>query len=838
VSYIESEQVINPNGVADEAAHIVLEGAWKYFVLAPLEELGKHVLSFWVKGKTTGDMTVNYGKEHQEFSITTDWQRVVFKFNAETITNIWIYFSGDEYWMYNTQLELGDFATDYSKNPKDVEEELKSDIEDTKEQVEQYRKETSAEILITQESITQSVTALEERISKDYYTKSETEARISVTQTGILQTVSTSITETRTYADTVASNAQINAISAASTDATNKANAAQANAIADTTNRLKSYSTTTQMNSAIDQRANSITSTVAATYTTKTETTNAINNINVGNRNILLQTNQGETGWSFNFQNGSYSKTAVTELGVNACKFTVTTASTGWAVIQYGNINRSIMSSGKTYTVEFDILPNKEVNVNVQFMQSNGVNNTGTFGTKSFAANVWGHYSGTVKFNSIAIGSQIVYITGLNSSGLQFTIANLIMVEGTKCGSWTQAPEDIETTITETTTQLQSQISQTQNSILQTVSATYATNGTVDQVKSSIASVELTANKINWLVKSGTSSSNFTLTDRTAELVASYINIKGLVQFSGLDSSTQTVITKVSNWSSSSNTTLIDGGKIYTGSITSDKLNVRDLNAFGATIGGFKIDQNSIYSGKNSGIEIHNNSSNDRYSYFRAGGDIINGDEYGTIIYGDGGIRIKQSGDINFVLYADTEASGINLTSTGNAEEGMRITMSGNYSSAIFVDVNGQYATGITINSTGYNAWSIKSTDGTALLYNIITNSAYTTSSDRKLKHNILPLDIDTTYDFIMSLKPSSFIYNDNEFERIHHGLIADEVKNSMGDKDWGVYVDTSYSFTDDTDNQELKAKQFKGIRYEELITDLIVVVQKLNEEINNLKNI
>lgn len=48
-----------------------------------------------------------------------------------------------------------------------------------------------------------------------------------------------------------------------------------------------------------------------------------------------------------------------------------------------------------------------------------------------------------------------------------------------------------------------------------------------------------TADKFTWIVKSGTNSTNFTLTDRTAQLVSDEINLKGLVKFSGLTSSTQ-----------------------------------------------------------------------------------------------------------------------------------------------------------------------------------------------------------------------------------------------------------------------------------------------------------
>ena len=55
-----------------------------------------------------------------------------------------------------------------------------------------------------------------------------------------------------------------------------------------------------------------------------------------------------------------------------------------------------------------------------------------------------------------------------------------------------------------------------------------------------------TADKFNWLVKSGTSSSDFTITDRFASLTAQYINLNGLVTFSGLNSSVQTTLNTAS----------------------------------------------------------------------------------------------------------------------------------------------------------------------------------------------------------------------------------------------------------------------------------------------------
>lgn len=93
----------------------------------------------------------------------------------------------------------------------------------------------------------------------------------------------------------------------------------------------------------------------------------------------------------------------------------------------------------------------------------------------------------------------------------------------------------------------------TKDGILSTVGDYYATSKYVETVENGvkenekyIASVETlanqTSNKFLWLVKSGTSATNFELTDRTATLVANAINLKGLVTFSGLNSDTQSKI--------------------------------------------------------------------------------------------------------------------------------------------------------------------------------------------------------------------------------------------------------------------------------------------------------
>lgn len=100
-------------------------------------------------------------------------------------------------------------------------------------------------------------------------------------------------------------------------------------------------------------------------------------------------------------------------------------------------------------------------------------------------------------------------------------------------------------------------------------------------------------------------------------------------------------------------------------------------------------------------------------------------------------------------------------------------------------------------------------------------------TSDKELKKDIESLGEESS-DFIYSLRPVKYRFKDNQSERYHHGLIAQEVKESMGDDDWGLYVDK---------NLETGESGGKALRYEELIADLIATAQSQNERIKALES-
>lgn len=117
--------------------------------------------------------------------------------------------------------------------------------------------------------------------------------------------------------------------------------------------------------------------------------------------------------------------------------------------------------------------------------------------------------------------------------------------------------------------------------------------------------------------------------------------------------------------------------------------------------------------------------------------------------------------------------------------------------------------------------------------------------SDKNVKKDIQALDIEDSAHFIYSLIPSEFRFKNGTSNRLHHGLIAQEVKKSMGDSDWGLFIDKkvdneNYIETEvnsETGEQTQLLTARYGLRYDELIADLIATVQSLNNRLKAVEN-
>lgn len=97
-------------------------------------------------------------------------------------------------------------------------------------------------------------------------------------------------------------------------------------------------------------------------------------------------------------------------------------------------------------------------------------------------------------------------------------------------------------------------------------------DNTSNDFGSKYSSVKQTADKVEWLVKSGTTSSNFTITDRLISLVATGINITGYVTFNALSTQGSTTIN-----GSNITTGTINANLITTGTLTGIKVISRAL---------------------------------------------------------------------------------------------------------------------------------------------------------------------------------------------------------------------------------------------------------------------
>ena len=100
-----------------------------------------------------------------------------------------------------------------------------------------------------------------------------------------------------------------------------------------------------------------------------------------------------------------------------------------------------------------------------------------------------------------------------------------------------------------------------------------------DYVDDAVASVKIDSDKIDFLVEKGSTSSNMKLTAEAIKMISDNIDLTGKVTFNslggGLKDQIDTTTDLIDNWvytDVETQTTLIDGGKIKTGSITADKI--------------------------------------------------------------------------------------------------------------------------------------------------------------------------------------------------------------------------------------------------------------------------
>ena len=211
----------------------------------------------------------------------------------------------------------------------------------------------------------------------------------------------------------------------------------------DINNKFTDYPTTSQTQSMIDQKADSITSSVSATYATKT----ALDNLKVGGRNLVL--NSGE---EVSFKN-ALKTFNLSEYGTEKAK------------------NRKITMSFDAYTDE----PGVGIDFYVRYITDGSGKAVGTTPINGLTDS-YVRYSATVNvydndLTMFAIRSTTSCTAENPSTTATIYVKNVKVELGTMATDWTPAPEDMASTTDLTIYATKTEVTQTENSIKSSVKA-------------------------------------------------------------------------------------------------------------------------------------------------------------------------------------------------------------------------------------------------------------------------------------------------------------------------------------------------------------------------------
>ena len=165
--------------------------------------------------------------------------------------------------------------------------------------------------------------------------------------------------------------------------------------------------------------------------------------------------------------------------------------------------------------------------------------------------------------------------------------------------------EGFEQSITTTVTGLETRVESaeqkmTTEGIISIVTSSTEWTEQANTVSGFQSSINQNADKISWLIKSGTSMSNMTLTDKMLTIIADNIDLTGKVSFNSFDN---TVITEIEDLTTYAvNNTTIYGNQIATGTITASHIASSSIQAH--HIDGYAITADQIASNTITSAEI------------------------------------------------------------------------------------------------------------------------------------------------------------------------------------------------------------------------------------------
>lgn len=627
---------------------------------------------------------------------------------------------------------------------------------------------------------------------------------------------------------------------------------------------------------------NGFKTTVSSTYSTKTE----LNNLQIGGRNLLQGTKD--------FSKGTRPVSGIFDLSNTVGTYKVLKAMCPSDRAYYDPFLQSITFEAKTtYTLSFYAKADSPYTILSYFYD---IGNTGSYYdglTRTTLTTSWKRYVITWTTGDTSRTATVIPMR-LSIKNVWAYMYGIKFEKGNKATDWTPAPEDVDSSI------------------------------------ESVATIaNQTANKFQWIVKSGTSATDFTLTDRVATLLSDKFDITALTTFK----------TKAQNGTE----TVINGGAIKANTITADKIKVDSLQAISAKIGGWKINSTSLYTdivasdgylrrgylqtpfktnpeetwifsvqkgatkGETpttlNGLWYVDGNGNNYMQNLTIAGKILKD------VISDGSVTVNGSqlnAMQNLCIGASSMWSGYSVHCHGNAFIDGKNYVNGDVvcknmilglgaSTATYMTADTYGSTNFIVNSsirhvigqsedTFYNKSHFAGSqypqiygNGTYLIFGYgnsqslqldnskrfmpVADNSYTlgysgyrwkqiyaaagsiSTSDRNAKKDITELD-NQSYDFVMGLKPSKYRFIENDSNRIHYGLIAQDVEELLGNlgiatSDFAGFVKSPKVQVDESTRKEtvIDGEYEYGLRYEEFIAPIIKVLQMQDKKIKNLNN-
>lgn len=345
---------------------------------------------------------------------------------------------------------------------------------------------------------------------------------------------SSAISAAASDATTKANSAKSEAISTAASDATKKANDAKSAAISTAASDATKKANTAKSEAISAASSDATTKANAALNSAKGYADDAVDNLQVGGRNLLTATNQGTSYWSNSHANGDYSCESITWLGVNAVKMGCSKRSTSWKMFVHGisveQFNK--LKPGGSYVLSYDTDGGSSANF-VSLMSPSALNSiVKTHSQTAVKTNYGYHYTIKIVLNdTLTWGNQYVYLENNLYPGESVIIANLKLEEGNKATPWTPAPEDIDAAInTKVSTTVFNEVKQTVDSNSATITklsetvTTKADGSTVESLANTVNTVKQTTDANTASISTLTTTVNKKADSSTVDTISKTLN--------------------------------------------------------------------------------------------------------------------------------------------------------------------------------------------------------------------------------------------------------------------------------------------------------------------------